>query len=97
MHPTCKPVALVSDAILDASARGELVLDLFSGSGTTIMACERTGRVGRAMELDPKYADVTVVRWQDYTGREARLHGSGETFAQVQARREIAAFATAGA
>ena len=63
MHPTVKPVALVADAIKDCTARGHIVLDAFAGSGTTIMATEKTGRVGRALELDPRYVDVAIKRW----------------------------------
>ncbi|QTH20144.1 ParB N-terminal domain-containing protein [Rhizorhabdus wittichii] len=70
MHPTVKPVALVAEAILDCSTRGGLVLDVFSGSGTTIIAAERTGRTAAVMELDPKYADVTLRRFCDVTGIE---------------------------
>lgn len=72
MHPTVKPVALVADAILDASLRGDLVLDPFAGSGTTIIAAERTGRVARAIELDPAYVDVAIRRYQRMTKRPAR-------------------------
>jgi DNA modification methylase len=67
-HPTAKPVALVSDAILDCSRRGDLVLDSFGGSGTTLIACERTGRKARLIEIDPIYCDQTVRRWQKLTG-----------------------------
>lgn len=70
MHPTVKPVALVADAILDCSKRGGLVLDCFTGSGTTLIAAERTGRVGAGMELDPHYADVILRRFCDVTGIE---------------------------
>lgn len=87
LHPTVKPMAMVRDAILDSSAVGDVVLDLFSGSGTTLIAAEVTGRKGRAIELDPIYADTGVVRWQDFTGQEAVLADTGETFAQVRARR----------
>lgn len=87
MHPTVKPMAMVRDALLDSSDRGEVVLDLFSGSGTTLIAAEVARRRGRAIELDPLYADTGVIRWQDFTGRQAVLAGSGETFAQVRARR----------
>lgn len=81
-HPTVKPVALVMDAILDASDRGSIVLDAFLGSGTTIIAAEKTGRVGYGIELDPKYVDTAIRRWQRLTGGSA-LHGTtGETFAQ---------------
>lgn len=71
MHPTVKPVAMVADAIRDCSNRGGLVLDTFSGSGTTIIAAERTGRRCCAMELDPLYVDVAIRRWQAETGLEA--------------------------
>ena len=70
MHPTVKPVALVADAILDCSQRGGLVLDVFAGSGTTLIAAERTGRVAAGMELDPHYADVILRRFCDVTGIE---------------------------
>lgn len=72
MHPTVKPVRLVADAILDASARGEIVLDPFAGSGTTFIAAERTGRRCYGMELDPLYADTIVRRWEAFTGGKAR-------------------------
>lgn len=81
-HPTVKPVALVADAILDASERGSIVLDAFLGSGTTIIAAEKTGRFGHGIELDPKYVDTSIRRWQRLTGGKA-IHGStGETFEQ---------------
>jgi DNA modification methylase len=86
-HPTCKPVALVRDALLDCSARGDLVLDFFCGSGTTLIAAEQAGRCAIAVELDPKYVDVGLVRWQDFTGKEVRHAKTGETFIQVRARR----------
>jgi len=71
MHPTVKPVALVADAILDCSQRGDVVLDCFGGSGTTLIACERTGRKARLMEIDPAYCDQTIRRWQKLTGGTA--------------------------
>jgi DNA modification methylase len=71
MHPTVKPVGLVADAILDCSRRGDLVLDSFGGSGTTLIACERTNRKARLIEIDPIYCDQTVRRWQKLTGRIA--------------------------
>ncbi|MRS98901.1 DNA methylase N-4 [Ralstonia pickettii] len=81
LHPTVKPIRLVADAILDASARGDIVLDPFLGSGTTLMACQRVGRRCRGMELDPRYVDVVIRRWQRDTG-EAAIHvASGQTFA----------------
>lgn len=85
MHPTVKPIALVADAILDCSARGDIVLDPFLGSGTTILAAERTGRVCYGLELDPLYVDLAVRRWQRITGGTAVHAVSGKTFADVEA------------
>jgi DNA modification methylase len=82
LHPTVKPVALVGDAIMDCSARGDLVLDPFLGSGTTIIAAERTGRICNGMELDPCYVDTVIRRWQKLTKLEAIHAVSGRTFAQ---------------
>src|SRR5262249_5488663 len=79
MHPTVKPVALVADAIKDCSHRTGLVLDPFAGSGTTIIAAEKTGRRARAIEIDPHYCDVIVRRWQAYTGKQA-IHEPTGTF-----------------
>jgi DNA modification methylase len=79
-HPTVKPVALVADAILDCSKRGGAVLDGFAGSGTTILAAERTGRVARALEIEPRYVDVAVRRWQAMTGKKAIHAETGEAF-----------------
>jgi DNA modification methylase len=87
MHPTVKPVALVADAIKDCSRRGGLVLDPFCGSGTILIAAERTGRKARALEIDPNYVDVAVRRWQAYAGKPAVLAGSGETFETIEAQR----------
>lgn len=83
LHPTVKPVALVADAIRDVSNRGEIVLDVFGGSGTTLIAAEKTGRSARLVELDPIYCDVIVRRWQKLTGKEAILLSTGETFEDV--------------
>lgn len=79
-HPTPKPVAMVADALLDVTARGDLVLDAFLGSGSTLMAAERIGRRCRGIELDPLYVDLTIRRWQRYTGEAAILAGTGEQF-----------------
>jgi DNA modification methylase len=76
MHPTVKPLALVADAIRDCSKQKGIILDPFSGSGTTLIAAEKTGRCARVMELDPLYCDVAVRRWQNFTGKKAFL---GET------------------
>jgi DNA modification methylase len=83
MHPTVKPVALIADAIRDCSKRGGIVLDIFAGSGTTIMAAVETGRIGYAMELDPRYVDVAVRRWEKCTGGAARHAVTGLTFAEM--------------
>ena len=80
LHPTVKPVALVADALRDCSCRGEIVLDAFLGSGTTLIAAERTGRVCHGLELDPLYVDTTVRRWQIATNGKARHATSGRLF-----------------
>src|SRR3954464_9358644 len=90
MHPTVKPVGLVADAIKDVSKRKGIVLDPFGGSGTTIIAAEKTGRRARAIELDPKYVDVAVRRWERYTGRAAVLGGTGQTLEDGEAARTAA-------
>jgi ParB-like chromosome segregation protein Spo0J len=87
MHPTVKPTALVIHAIKDCSRRGEIVLDPFSGSGTTIIAAEKSRRLARVVEIDPLYVDVAVRRWQALTGRAALLATSGETFDRVAEER----------
>jgi DNA modification methylase len=84
MHPTVKPVALVADAIKDCSLRGAAVLDPFVGSGTTLIAAEKTGRKAYGIEIDPHYVDVAVRRWQAYTGRPAIQTDTGLTFEQVE-------------
>ncbi len=81
-HPTVKPTALVADAIMDVSHRGDIVLDCFGGSGSTLLAAERTGRKARLIELDPVYVDVTIRRWQEMTGEKAVHAESGETWDQ---------------
>ena len=73
LHPTMKPVELVEKAVLDGSAVNGVVLDLFGGSGTTLIACEKHNRHARLMELDPKYCDVIIKRWEDFTGKKAEL------------------------
>jgi DNA modification methylase len=84
MHPTVKPVALVADTIKDCSRRKGVVLDAFMGSGTTLIAAERTGRRAWGIELDPAYVDVAVRRWQAYTGKHATLVETGQTFEEVE-------------
>jgi DNA modification methylase len=80
VHPTQKPVALPEEALDKTTNRGALVLDLFGGSGSTLIACEKTARQARLMELDPRYCDVIVKRWQQFTGKTAKLEATGEPF-----------------
>jgi DNA modification methylase len=88
LHPTVKPIALVSDAILDSTKRNDIVLDPFLGSGTTILAAERIGRRCYGIEIDPLYVDTAIERWQRMTGRKA--HNSlGETFATLKSKRGV--------
>jgi len=86
-HPTAKPVALVADAILDCTARGDAVLDQFAGSGTILLAAEKTGRVAYAMEYEARYVDVAIRRWEGATKLEATLAGDGRTFEEIAANR----------
>jgi DNA modification methylase len=88
MHPTVKPVALVADAIKDCSKQGDLVLDPFCGSGTIIVAAERTGRKARALEIDPAYVDVAIRRWEKLTGKSATL-STGGTFEEITEQRTV--------
>lgn len=87
MHPTAKPVELIERALLNSSKTGAIVADLFGGSGSTLIACQRRARKARLMEIDPAYCDVIVRRWQDYTRKAAVLDGSGMTFAQIEGER----------
>ena len=89
LHPTMKPVELVEHGLQTAGKRGDTVLDLFGGSGSTLIACEKTKRHARLMELDPKYCDVIVKRWQDFTGKQATLEATGETFGQTAVDRQV--------
>ena len=84
LHPTIKPVELVADAILDATARGDIVLDPFLGSGTTLIAAERTGRACYGVELDPRYVDVIARRWQTFTGQNAVQESTGRAFNEIE-------------
>jgi DNA modification methylase len=86
-HPTPKPVALVADAIRDVSHRGHIVLDSFMGSGTTLLAAERTKRIAYGMDIDPAYIDLSVRRWETMTGRSAVLIETGQTFSEASAER----------
>jgi DNA modification methylase len=87
LHPTVKPVALVADAILDSSIRNDIVLDPFAGSGTLFIAAERTGRRGFGIEIDGRYVDTAIARWERYTGKKAQT-AQGQTFAQLQLERK---------
>jgi DNA modification methylase len=86
-HPTPKPVAMVADAIRDVSHRGQIVLDSFMGSGTTLLAAERTRRIAYGMDLDPAYIDLAIRRWEKMTGGQAVLAGTAQTFAEAQQER----------
>jgi DNA modification methylase len=88
MHPTVKPVQLVADAILDCSERRKIILDCFGGSGTTLIAAEQTGRIAYLMELDPRYCDVTINRFQKLFGVEAVHAETGLTFSEMKSKRE---------
>jgi len=88
LHPTMKPVELVERAVKLSSKTGDVVLDLFGGSGTTAIACEQLGRSARLMELDPKYVDVIVTRWQNFTGKQATNEATGKTFDETKAKME---------
>src|SRR5262249_13776489 len=88
-HPTVKPIAMVTDALLDRTAPGEVVLDQFVGSGTTILAAEKTGRIAFAMEYEPAFVDVAIQRWQAVTKRDAVLDGDGRTYEEILSFRAI--------
>ena len=87
LHPTVKPVALIADLIRDCSHRNDIVLDPFGGSGTTLLAAERTGRLARLIEIDPLYVDLAIRRWEQASGRAAVLRGTNQTFSEVATAR----------
>jgi DNA modification methylase len=87
LHPTMKPVELIERAIRNSSEKGDTVLDPFGGSGSTLIACETTGRHARLIEIDPKYVDVIVKRWQNFAGKEATLKNDNRTFNQIANKR----------
>ena len=87
LHPTMKPVELIERALLNSSKAGDIVADLFGGSGSTLIACERSNRKARIMEIDPAYVDVIVQRWQQYVGKTATLAGDGRTYDSVAINR----------
>ena len=86
LHPTVKPIKMIADAILDCSKRRDIILDPFMGSGTAILACERTGRRCYGLELDPLYVDTAIRRWQNMTGEDAIHAVTRETFTQHEQR-----------
>lgn len=90
LHPTVKPVRMLADALMDASARGDIVLDPFLGSGSTLIAAERVGRACHGIELDPRYVDTAIRRWQRYTGLKATHAASGRAFDELEAEKELA-------
>ena len=87
VHPTVKPTALVADALLDCTARGAAVLDQCSGSGTIFLAAEKVGRVAYGLEIEPRYIDVAILRWQQLTKLEAILDGDGRSFEEIKRAR----------
>lgn len=97
VHPTQKPVELVERALVNSSKAGDVVIDCFGGSGSTLIAAEKTGRHARLMELDPKYVDVIVARWQEFTGLQAVHADTGKTFAELSAGRGVADYVGGGA
>jgi DNA modification methylase len=84
VHPTVKPVKLIADAIMDCSARGDIVLDSFLGSGSTVIAAEKTGRRCFGIEIDPLYVDAVVRRWHAFTGKKAVHSLSGRSFEELE-------------
>jgi DNA modification methylase len=88
IHPTAQPVELVERALLNSSKAGDIVVDMFGGSGSTLIGCERRGRKARLMEIDPKYADCIIRRYQEYAGKRANLDGDGRTFDGVILERQ---------
>jgi DNA modification methylase len=97
MHPTVKPTRLAADAIEDCSRRGDLVLDPFGGSGTTLIAAEKTGRSARLIEYDPAYCDTILRRFERVTGKQAKLLATSEKFEDVEQHRGIIALSKGSA
>jgi DNA modification methylase len=87
LHPTMKPVELIERALVNSSKAGDLIFDPFGGSGSTMIACEKLGRKSALIELDLKYADVIVQRWEEFTGKNAVLDGDGRTFSEIKSER----------
>ena len=88
-HPTMKPVELIIRCVRNSCPRSAVMLDLFLGSGSTLAAAELSDRICFGLEIDPRYCDVIVTRWQNLTGKEATLEGDGHTFAEIKAEREV--------
>ncbi|MBL4590376.1 MAG: site-specific DNA-methyltransferase [Phycisphaerales bacterium] len=84
-----KPVRLIEGAILDCSQRAEIIMDPFLGSGSTLIACEKTKRICMGLELSPRYVDVAITRWQQWTGQEAIHEQTGNTFTELSELRMI--------
>jgi DNA modification methylase len=94
-HPTMKPTELIARQLRNSTRAGDVVLDLFGGSGSTLIACETLGRAARLVELDPKFVDVIVRRWQEFTGGKATLEGDGRTFGEIAGDRGVVVDAAA--
>ena len=90
VHPTQKPVELIEKAVNNSSKSEDVILDVFGGSGSTLIACEKTNRNARLMELDPKYVDVIIKRWQEYTGKDAILEGTDKTYNSMTPKEDAA-------
>jgi DNA modification methylase len=88
-HPTVKPVALVADAMRDCSRRGDIVLDLFGGSGTALLAAERVGRRAYTLEIEPRFVDVAIKRWQTFSGKDAICAETGLSFDEIASSRTM--------
>ena len=86
-HPTMKPVALIEYQLLNNTKGGDVLLDSFGGSGTALIAAEKNGRIARLMEIDPRYCDVIVRRWQDFTGQQAQLESTSQSWGYVATER----------
>jgi DNA modification methylase len=89
LHPTVKPVAMLADAMMDCTARGDVVLDPFLGSGSTLIAAEKVGRKCFGIEIDPVFADLIVKRWQSFTGASAVHEESGKSFDELAHDRKV--------
>src|SRR5438874_13178675 len=88
-HPTVKPVALVADAMRDCSRRGDIVLDFFGGSGTTLLAAERVGRRAYTLEIEPRFVDVAIKRWQTFSRKDAICAETGLSFDETASKRAM--------